>query len=704
MDNLLPESWLWPASRLGDVAHALVAHALLRAVSTLVSTPPPNLDLDSLARWLESAALTLGFEAQPSETPYSDFERQLRHMGPALIHIPTAHGPAFLAILPSGALLTPDLSEVRVSPTVIRSALCSSIEAPALREIQETLDRAKIPPSKQARARDALLRERLSSKRIRGIWLLRLPPGANFWEQMRHAHIPRRLLALTSAHALQYALWILAWWLIGSHVLRGTSPRDWLVPWALLLLTLVPLRVLITRLQGWVAIGAGALLKQRLFFGSLRLEPDSLRHQGAGQLLGRVLESEAVEALALSGGFLALVALIEIIAAIFVLAAGAGGLLQSALLFLWLLIAAALAWSYFGRNRDWTGLRLAMTHDLVESMAGHRTRLAQLPADRWHVGEDQALEEYLRSSRDMDRSTARLIALVPRGWLILGLLGLAPAFIRGVDSPAGISQAGIAIAVGGILLAYRAWKRLAAGAWQLAGAAVAWQRTSVLFNAAARPDLPGSLNAPEPSAASPVVEARDLGFRYGDRAQPVLRGANLRIAAGDRVVLDGASGGGKSTLVSILAGVREPSSGSVLIHGIDRKILGAPEWTRRLAAAPQFHENHVLAETFAFNLFLGRPSVLGPADFEEAQAICDELGLGDLLERMPAGMLQMVGETGWQLSHGERSRLYIARALLQDAELVVLDESFAALDPENLKRAVECVVKRARSLLVIAHR
>jgi ATP-binding cassette subfamily B protein len=71
---------------------------------------------------------------------------------------------------------------------------------------------------------------------------------------------------------------------------------------------------------------------------------------------------------------------------------------------------------------------------------------------------------------------------------------------------------------------------------------------------------------------------------------------------------------------------------------------------------------------------------------------------------MPAGMLQMVGETGWQLSHGERSRLYIARALLQNADLVILDESFAALDPENLKRAIECVVKRARSLLVIAHR
>jgi ATP-binding cassette, subfamily B, bacterial len=687
MANSLPESCLWPPARLGEALGVLTS-------GPAPANPQPPIPND-VFQWLETAALIVGLEAQPAETPYSDFERQLPHMGPALIHL----GPAFLAVLPNGSLLTTDLKKVRVAPSAIRSALCARLEAPVLHEIQETLDHAQIPSSKQARTRDALLRERLGSKRIRGIWLLRLLPGASFRKQLSQAKIPRRLLALASAHALQYALWILAWFVVGSNALRGGTDRGWMLPWSLLLLTLVPLRVLITRLQGWVAIGAGTLLKQRLFSGALRLEPDSLRHQGAGQLLGRVLESEAVEALALSGGFLAVVALIEIAASLFVLALGVGGLLHSALLFLWFLIAVALARSYFGSNRDWTAVRLAMTHDLVESMAGHRTRLAQLPADRWHVGEDEALEEYLRSSRAMDQSTTRLIALVPRGWLILGLLGLAPAFLHGIDSPAPI-----AISVGGILLAYRAWKRLAAGAWQLAGAATAWQRTSVLFNAAARPDVPGSLNIPASVQPSPVVEARDLTFRYCDRAQTVLHEANLQIALGDRVVLEGASGGGKSTLVSILAGVREPSSGSIRIRGLERKMVGAAEWTRRLAAAPQFHENHVLAETFAFNLFLGRPTVLGPADFQEAQAICGELGLGELLERMPAGMLQMVGETGWQLSHGERSRLYIARALLQDADLVILDESFAALDPENLKRAVECVVKRARSLLVIAHR
>jgi ATP-binding cassette subfamily B protein len=70
---------------------------------------------------------------------------------------------------------------------------------------------------------------------------------------------------------------------------------------------------------------------------------------------------------------------------------------------------------------------------------------------------------------------------------------------------------------------------------------------------------------------------------------------------------------------------------------------------------------------------------------------------------MPSGYQQMLGENGWQLSHGERSRLFIARTLLQDADLVILDESFAALDPENLQRAMNSVLERAPTLLVIAH-
>ena len=119
--------------------------------------------------------------------------------------------------------------------------------------------------------------------------------------------------------------------------------------------------------------------------------------------------------------------------------------------------------------------------------------------------------------------------------------------------------------------------------------------------------------------------------------------------------------------------------------------------------APQFHENHVLMGTLAFNLLMGRRWPPQKGDFEEAEFICQALGLGPLIERMPSGLQQMVGETGWQLSHGERSRLYIARTLLQGAEIIILDESFAALDPETLQRILCFVLERAPTALGIAH-
>ena len=70
---------------------------------------------------------------------------------------------------------------------------------------------------------------------------------------------------------------------------------------------------------------------------------------------------------------------------------------------------------------------------------------------------------------------------------------------------------------------------------------------------------------------------------------------------------------------------------------------------------------------------------------------------------MPGGILQFVGESGWQLSHGERSRIYVARALLQQADAVILDESFGALDPENLERALWCAMRHAPTLIAAAH-
>jgi len=234
---------------------------------------------------------------------------------------------------------------------------------------------------------------------------------------------------------------------------------------------------------------------------------------------------------------------------------------------------------------------------------------------------------------------------------------------------------------------------------------IAAQQVAPLFQAAARPELSGAPALALESPAHPdiFIEANDISFRYRPSGDPVLDHCTLRIGPGDHILLEGASGGGKSTLASVLSGMVRPQSGLVLARGLDRQTMGAPGWRRSVAAAPQFHENHVLTGTFAFNLLMGREGWITQKDHAEAQLVCEELGLGPLLEKMPAGMLQMIGETGWQLSHGERSRLYIARALLQNADVLIFDESFAALDPDNIRRALECVLRRARSVLVIAH-
>jgi ABC-type multidrug transport system fused ATPase/permease subunit len=701
----------WPVSQLAEALEALARTGGLVPRAIEVPPPPPSLARDGaegLGRWVEATAAALGLEIEPVDVPYAEVERLVRSAGPALLRLPGADEPRVLALLRGRrravSILGPDRVVHRLWPPVVCAALCHALEQLLVAQVDQLLGEAKIPKRRQARVRAAIIRERLSPMRIDGGWLVRLPPGASMWRQVRQARLPRYLLGLIGAHTVEYLLWLLSWWLVGRGALEGRLDQGWLLAWALLLLTIVPFRLLTLWSQGGLAIGVGGLLKQRLLYGALRLEPEEVRHQGAGQFLGRVMESQAVESLALSGGFLALMAGIELIMAAVVLGKGAGGTLHVVLFLGWVALAGLFSWRFFRYRQRWTAERLGLTHDLVERMVGHRTRLAQEPCEHWHEGEDQALERYCAVSREMD-GAALVQALVPGGWLIVGLLGLTRAFVSGSGAPAAL-----AVSLGGILLAARALGKLALSLSYFMGAAIAWKQVALFFHAGACPEGSG-LSAfaltlgprSEAERAQPILDARDLVFSYHGRSEPILRACSLQISAGDRILLEGPSGGGKSTLASLLIGLRSPQSGLLLLQGLDRHTLGAEGWRRCVVGVPQFHENHVFTDTFAFNLLMGRRWPAQPEDVQQAEALCRALGLGDLLARMPAGLLQMVGETGWQLSHGERSRLYIARALLQDADLVVLDESLAALDPETLYCSLRCVLDRVSTLLVIAH-
>lgn len=713
------QAHLWPLERLGAGLEALAGQSGLHAGATQSLALPPELaaapasDPVELARWIDWAARGLGLQAEPVQSVVPEVSSMLREAAPALVLVATRQGLQFVLLLARRrhqlSLLGPDLRVRTCDVRALRDLLCAPSEAPLRGQIDAQLASAGVPEARRPRAREALLAQRLATEPLYGTWLLRRPPTGSLRALLSQVRLSRRVGAMLTLFAALYAMEIAGWRLIGEAALEGRLDVGWLTAWVLLVVTLVALRLLSSAIHAGIALDLGVALRQRLLAGSLRMELDVLRRQGSGQLLARVIESQALESAGLAGALGLGISLLEVGFAGWVLAQGAAPFLHGALLCAWLLLLATLAWRHHGRLRSWTEQRLDMTQSLVERMVGHRTRLAQEHPERRDLEEDHELHAYLRESQALDRSLLPVVSTAPGGWILLSLLALAPALGSMGSSvvPGSGSAATLAISIAGILFAHRALSGVSGGLASLARAAVAWRQAAPLFRAAATTEAvtpfvraPQATTAAVPGAA--LLDAHELQFGYRAGAAPVLNAASLRIGPRDRVLLAGPSGSGKSTLAALLVGMRQPRAGLLLMGGLDRATLG-DQWHRWATEAPQFHDNHVFTGTLAFNLLMGREWPPSKAALAEAQSLCEELGLGPLLQRMPAGLQQRVGETGWQLSHGERSRVFLARALLQQAPLTVLDESFAALDPHTLHLCLSSALKRAQSLVVIAH-
>ena len=521
----------------------------------------------------------------------------------------------------------------------------------------------------------------------------------SFLGELRAAGLPWRAFMLLTVHLSVTLLLLGSWACVGLGALTGRLDAGWLAAWALALGSTVPLHAASTWLQGALALGFGGLLKQRLLAGAMATDPDLIRGKGAGEILSDVLETEAIGDLGASGGIATVLALLELLIAPTLFYWGVAFLPEAAILIVWVALSLGLIAHNARQRADWTVQRITLTNRLVENMTAHRTRVAQqAPAD-WHDAEDADLDRYLQASRRLDAGAARITAGLPRAYVIAGILALAPAFLNGTAS---LTQ--LAVSFGAILFAAAALQRLSYGFLDAAASWIAWQIAAPLFAAArqVRRDCAG-LDSDTTPKGIPVLHAQSLGFAHPTRLEPVLGGCTLSIHRGDQILLEGNSGSGKSTLAAVLAGSRAATSGFVLAGGLDRATLGDEAWRKRIALAPQYHENHIVAAPLIFNLLMARAYPHTAQDVAEAAEVCRELGLTDLIDRMPAGLNQFVGDTGWRLSQGERSRIFLARALLQKAEIVVLDESLAALDPENCRQCLECVLRRAPTLILIAH-
>ncbi|MBI3432415.1 MAG: ATP-binding cassette domain-containing protein [Hydrogenophilales bacterium] len=194
------------------------------------------------------------------------------------------------------------------------------------------------------------------------------------------------------------------------------------------------------------------------------------------------------------------------------------------------------------------------------------------------------------------------------------------------------------------------------------------------------------------------IEIRDAAFRYGNRG--VIRGVNLAIQPGEMIGLVGHSGSGKSTLVNLICRFYDVTEGAIHVDGIDIRSLPVADYRRHIGLVLQ--EPFLFFGTIAENIAYGKPD----ASRAEIVAAARAAHAHEFILRLPQGYDSLVGERGQGLSGGERQRISIARALLIDPRILILDEATSSVDTETekeIQKALDNLV-RGRTTLAIAHR
>ena len=205
---------------------------------------------------------------------------------------------------------------------------------------------------------------------------------------------------------------------------------------------------------------------------------------------------------------------------------------------------------------------------------------------------------------------------------------------------------------------------------------------------------------PAPAPRSGVLELDGVVARYSPDEPPVLSGASLRLAPGRSVALVGASGSGKTTVVNLLLRFLDPEAGRVTLDGTDLRDYRQEDVRDVFAVAGQ--DAHIFSTTIRENVRIGRP---GATD-EQIGAALTKARIRDWVDGLPDGLDTMVGEEGAQLSGGQRQRIGLARALLADSPVLVLDEPTSQLDSATASELVADVLNATggRSVLLVTHR
>lgn len=307
---------------------------------------------------------------------------------------------------------------------------------------------------------------------------------------------------------------------------------------------------------------------------------------------------------------------------------------------------------------------------------------------------DDAFNAALRQVATRGLMAATVITLVFAG--VIAMLCLGGAGVTSGDMTAGDLSAFVFYAV----VVAGAVGSLSEVTGDLQRAAGACERLFELIDS--RPAIIAPDN-PVPMAEPPngAIELRDVSFQYPSRPDiPALHDVSLSVAPGETVAIVGPSGAGKSTLFQLLLRFRDPTSGAVLIDGIDIKTADPAEVRARTGTVPQ--DPVIFSGTIRENIRYGRPE----ADDDSVAAAARAAAADDFIEAMPDGYESQIGERGVRLSGGQRQRIALARAIIRDPAILLLDEATSALDTESESKVQQALgqLRTGRTTLVIAHR
>jgi ATP-binding cassette subfamily B protein/subfamily B ATP-binding cassette protein MsbA len=342
-----------------------------------------------------------------------------------------------------------------------------------------------------------------------------------------------------------------------------------------------------------------------------------------------------------------------------------------------------------------------------------RRQLAELGATvHEDIGGMPVIKAFGRE-RERRAAVSRLSARFRDEIIWANKLTLAPAsaieVVGGIGAALVVWQGGLGALGGGITAAdllvfvlyvgyiYQPVLQLAALLESLNGAIAAGERVFELL--ATKPDIVDALGAIAPAHCEPSVRFDDVTFGYNP-SQPVLRGLSLEIRPGETVALVGATGAGKTTAIGLIPRFYDVQSGAILIGGYDVREVRL-DWLRNQIAL-------VLQDVFLFhgsvreNLLFGRPD----ATDAELRAAARSAHAEEFIRNLPDGYDTLVGERGVRLSGGQKQRLSIARALLKDAPILILDEPTSSVDVET-EALIQDALDRlsvGRTTIVIAHR